>query len=106
MVALGNNRNNGAALGAFYLNAANDLGNSNGNNWRGRYTNFANKQEVKDSATMHSSTQSNEARASHTTQSAVADGAVKALHTSAVSRTAVLRRFGDCGQERWMRHAA
>ena len=36
MVALGNNRNNGSNLGAFYLNANNTLGNSNGNNWRSR----------------------------------------------------------------------
>lgn len=36
MVALGNNRNNGANLGAFYLNADNALGNSNGNYWRSR----------------------------------------------------------------------
>ena len=30
MVALGNNRDNGSNLGAFYLNANNALGNSNG----------------------------------------------------------------------------
>ena len=36
MVARGNNRNNGASLGAVYLNANNGLPNSNGNNWRSR----------------------------------------------------------------------
>ena len=34
MVALGNNRSNGSSLGSFYLNANNNLANSNGNNWR------------------------------------------------------------------------
>ena len=36
VVALGNNRNNGHSLGAFYLNANNALSNANGNNWRSR----------------------------------------------------------------------
>lgn len=45
MVALGNNRNNGSNLGAFYLNANNALDNSNGNNWRSRYS-FRLKQEL------------------------------------------------------------
>ncbi len=35
-VALGNNRNNGSNLGAFYVNANNGLANANGNNWRSR----------------------------------------------------------------------
>lgn len=46
MVALGNNRNNGANLGAFYLNADNALGNSNGNYWRSR-TSPANERNLK-----------------------------------------------------------
>ena len=45
MVALGNNRNNGSNLGAFYLNANNALGNSNGNNWRSRASSVL-KQEL------------------------------------------------------------
>lgn len=36
LVARGNNRNNGASLGAACLNANNGLANSNGNNWRSR----------------------------------------------------------------------
>jgi len=35
-VAVGNNRGNGANLGAWNLNANNGLANSNGNNWRSR----------------------------------------------------------------------
>lgn len=39
-VALGNNRNNGSNLGAFYVNANNGQSNSNGNNWRSRLNLF------------------------------------------------------------------
>ena len=95
MVALGNNRNNGSSLGAFNLNANNGLGNSNGNNWRSRST-YSQKQEINYTVLSNSIRRGESAL---TTQSAVADGAVKALHTSAVSRSR--KRLGDCGQERW-----
>ena len=98
MVALGNNRNNGANLGAFYLNSNNALGNSNGNNWRSRYTIVSHKQD--DSKfDLFSPTQSSGALASPTTQGVVARDAVKDLHTSAVSRARM--RLGDRGLERW-----
>ena len=97
MVALGNNRNNGWSLGAFNLNANNGLGNSNGNNWRSRSTTpkAGNK-------SIFSPSELSRSHARYTTQSA-AGSAVKDLHTSAVSRT--VRRFEDCGRERWERAA-
>lgn len=99
MVALGNNRNNGSNLGAFNLNANNGLGNSNGNNWRSRST-YSQKQDKIYTALSNSIRRD---ISTLTTQSAVADGAVKALHTSAVSRSR--KRLEDCGRERWC-HAA
>lgn len=95
MVALGNNRNNGSNLGAFAVNANNGLGNSNGNNWRSRST------TATSAGTLHTVLSNSIRRGTFalTTQGAVADGAVKALHTSAVSRSR--KRLGDCGRERW-----
>lgn len=97
MVALGNNRNNGSDLGAFYLNANNDLGNSNGNNWRSRYT-IGRKQDRKE-FDLISPTESSAEESVRTTQGVVARDAVKDLHTSAVSRARM--RLGDRGPERW-----
>ena len=95
LVARGNNRNNGGSLGAVTLNANNALGNSNGNNWRSRST-YSQKQEINYTVLSNSIRRGSSAL---TTQGAVADGAVKALHTSAVSRSR--KRLEDCGRERW-----
>ena len=47
LVARGNNRNNGANLGAVALNANNGLSNSNGNNWRSRLSNQRGNEKIK-----------------------------------------------------------
>lgn len=89
MVALGNNRNNGSALGAFYLNADNALGNSNGNNWRSRYSNRL-KQEIRiilsfSPSKLCNTTQGVRMLSSLARAAARVANAVKHLHNSAVS---------------------
>lgn len=105
MVTLGNNRNNGANLGAFYLNANNALGNSNGNNWRSR-TSPAYRQELSNflsPSELCNTTQGARTVASTGRRFANGEGAVKHLHNSAVSRAVF--GFEDCERER-RRYAA
>lgn len=105
MVALGNNRSNGASLGAFYLNANNSLGNSNGNNWRSR-TSPAHEQETLNflsPSELCNTTQGARTAASTGRRFANGEGAVLHLHDSAVSR--VGHDLEDCERER-RRHAA
>ena len=105
MVALGNNRNNGSNLGAFYLNANNALGNSNGNNWWSRASS-ALKQELfnlPSPSQLCDTTQGARTAASTGRRFAIGEGAVKHLHDSTVSRTGT--GFEDCERER-RRHAA
>ena len=92
MVALGNNRNNGSNLGAFYLNANNALGNSNGNNWRSRASSVL-KQELFNflsPSQLCDTTQSARTAASTGRRFAIGEGAVKHLHNSAVSRAGIV----------------
>ena len=105
MVALGNNRNNGSNLGAFYLNASYTLGSSNGNYWRSRASS-ALKQELFNflsPSQLCDTTQGARIAASTGRRFAFGEGAVKHLHNSAVSRAVI--GFEDCERER-RRHAA
>ena len=105
MVALGNNRNIGSSLGAFYLNANYALGNSSGNNWRSRASS-AMKQELfnfPSPSQLCDTTQGARTAASTGRRFAIGEGAVKHLHNSAVSRAGT--GFEDCERER-RRHAA
>lgn len=92
LVALGNNRNNGRSLGLFTVNANNALNNANANNWRPRLSTRTRTTKCRNLRLNRSRRVSSRLRASHTTQSVLADGgvyvriAVKDLHTTCVSR--------------------
>ena len=103
MVALCNNRNNGANLGGFYLNANNALGNSNGNNFRGRASS-ATRQEflnLLSPSELCNTTQSARTATSTGRRFATGEGAVKHLHDSTASRFILERR-----ERERRRHAA